>query len=251
MKTPPAAKEAFVEITKTPARIFAIGDLHGCASELEALLNYLCSKAQLSPQDQVIFIGDYIDRGPDSRATIEQVLAFSRQFPSTICLCGNHEKMFLDFINNSKAPRHFYLSNGGEECLRSYGLKSDSPKDKLRDKIPKNHLDFINSLERYVIFPEQVFAHAGLSPLKDLRDQADEDLFWIRDEFIYNIHVFNKLVVFGHTPHQELFIDLPYKLGIDTGLVYGNMLTCAELISKEAFQVKAGSKKVKNSKWTN
>ena len=90
--------------------------------------------------------------------------------------------------------------------------------------------------------------HAGLNPLRELKAQNDRDVFWIRDEFIANIHQFNHLIVFGHTPHQEVLVHLPYKVGIDTGLVFGNKLTCLEVLSGKTYQIARGKKEVISSK---
>ena len=90
--------------------------------------------------------------------------------------------------------------------------------------------------------------HAGLNPLRDLTAQNDNDVYWIRDEFLNNVHSFMKTVVFGHTPHQEIFIDMPFKIGIDTGLVFGNKLTCLELKSGLVFQVRRQADKAEVTK---
>ena len=142
-----------------------------------------------------------------------------------------------------------YLYNGGVETLESYGLSIIETPEVICDQMPKEHLSFYLNLESYVLTGPWVFAHAGLNPLRALEAQLDQDLFWIRDEFISNLHGFDKTIVFGHTPHQDIYFHWPYKMGIDTGLCFGNMLTCVELINREIFQIPANTKKIKVSKF--
>ena len=114
--------------------------------------------------------------------------------------------------------------------------------------IPKDHIEFYNSLESILIVDSFICVHAGLNPLRDLDSQNDNDVFWIREDFISNMHQFNKTVVFGHTPHREILQHLPYKLGLDTGLVFGNKVSCLELRSGRVMEVSRGEKKVKKKK---
>ena len=132
--------------------------------------------------------------------------------------------------------------------MQSYGLAADATPQKIVEAMPPEHLQFLKTLERYVVIGNYVIVHAGLNPLRELTDQVDEELYWIRDEFMMNRHFFEKTIVFGHTPHKEVFYDLPYKIGIDTGLVYGNKLTCLELVNFRLIQIKHGGQKVKACK---
>jgi serine/threonine protein phosphatase 1 len=232
-------------IDEAPERIFAIGDVHGCSRELGALLEHLVGKENLSDKDQLVFIGDYIDRGPDSRGVINLLLGMKEDHPSTVFLKGNHEDMLLSFLGYEGHMGEVYLYNGGKDFLASYGIKPNDEPSEILDLLPKNHLSFLLNLESYVGLGGYVFAHAGLDPLRDLNSQLDSDLFWIREAFIANIHRFEKVVVFGHTPYHEVMFDLPYKIGIDTGLVYGNKLTCLELVNRQMTQVDHGENKVK------
>ncbi len=97
--------------------------------------------------------------------------------------------------------------------------------------------------------PPYLFVHAGVMPARQLEEQSVEDLLWIRQEFIFSPHELGQTVLFGHTPMREVMVDLPYKIGIDTGLVYGNKLTCIELIEGTLFQVARGSRQVRTSKF--
>lgn len=233
-----------VELNDLNARLFAIGDIHGCPQELELLLNHLEAEQGLNQEDQVIFIGDYIDRGPDSFATVNQLVDFGKRFPNTIFLRGNHEDMLLDFLGYGGSNGDVFLENGGRETLRSYGFENAEGIQDVADRFPAEHLSFYLNLQAYVLTPEFVFAHAGLNPLRALKTQLAQDLYWIRDEFIQNVHYFKRVVVFGHTPHVDVLVHLPYKLGIDTGLVFGNKLSCVELSTGQVFQILRDSKEV-------
>jgi serine/threonine protein phosphatase 1 len=231
-----------------PRRLYAVGDIHGCADELAVMLRYLKEVAGLEGNDTVVFMGDYVDRGPASRAVVDLLLEFQREFPGTLFLRGNHEDMLLGFLGHPGSMGRIFLENGGVETAQSYGLKAPRgvpiAVDQFQQVIPARHLSFFLNLERYLVFPKFIFAHAGLNPERDLLHQVGEDLFWIRDPFINNIHRFERVVVFGHTPYEDVLFHLPYKIGIDTGLVYGNMLTAVELVHGHVFQVKRSGEKV-------
>lgn len=238
--------ERYVEIPEdeSPRRLFAIGDIHGCDAELQVLLDELVENQDLSGDDLVIFIGDYIDRGPNSRGVVDCLLDFQRDFPSTIFLRGNHEDMLLQFLGFEGSEGWAYLQNGGAECLESYSVKFEGDSAALVRAFPKEHISFYLNLQRYVITGKYVFVHAGLDPLRDIYAQINRDIFWIRDEFISNIHHFDRTVIFGHTPFRDLMFHLPYKIGIDTGLVFGNKLSCIDLTENRVLQVEKGARKV-------
>jgi len=238
----------FREITDHKERLYAVGDVHGCLPELELVLQFLKLSEKITAKDIVVFIGDYIDRGPDSKGVIELLLKFRGDFPKTIFLRGNHEDMLLSYLGKGGRDGSAYLMNGGAACLESYGLDPKTlttpPAEGVLAAIPPAHLEFFLRLENYVVATQCIFAHAGLNPLRDLRHQVESDLFWIRDEFIQNRHFFDRPVVFGHTPYEEVLFNLPFKIGIDTGCVYGNKLSCIELKEKKIIQVGRGASKV-------
>jgi serine/threonine protein phosphatase 1 len=144
-----------------------------------------------------------------------------------------------------------FLENGGLETVTSYGLKVPRgvgvTVDQVQQVMPARHLSFFLNLESFLVYPRFIFAHAGLNPERDIASQVGEDLYWIRDPFINNVHRFEKTVVFGHTPYENVLFHLPYKIGIDTGLVYGNMLTAVELVQGHIFQVRRHSQRVEVS----
>ncbi len=229
-------------------RVYAIGDLHGCPDELSVLLDYLRKEEKLGERDSVVFLGDYVDRGPDSKGVIDLVIKFSEEFKNTRALKGNHEDMMLDFLGYGGRMGQAFLYNGGLETIQSYGISVFAPPEEMIAALPQEHYKFLCELESIIKTPHEIFVHAGLNPLRDLSAQNDGDVFWIRDEFIANVHSFNSLVVFGHTPHKEILVHAPYKLGVDTGLVFGNKLSCVELSAGTALQVQRGAKKVVTSK---
>ncbi len=225
-------------------RVFAIGDVHGCLDELEVLLNYLENKDNLTENDLVVFLGDYIDRGSNSRGVIDCCLSFRSRFPNTKFLKGNHEDMLLDFLGFGGRLGEAFLYNGGLETIQSYGISVFASPNEMVSNLPPEHFEFFSTLESLLVVDNFVFVHAGLNPLREIESQNDGDVCWIRDEFISNVHKFNYTVVFGHTPHDEVFLHLPFKIGIDTGLVFGNKLSCLEVKSGVIFQVLRGAEDV-------
>ncbi len=207
-------------------RIFAIGDIHGCLDALEKLLKILPIKWG---KDLVVFLGDYIDRGPDPKGVIEKVIELKRLYgDKIITLKGNHEWMFERFLKGIDVD--IFLYNGGGSTLRSYYNQSG------RLEIPEEHLKFLKELKLYYETEHYIFVHAGLRPGKDLKDQQEEDLLWIRESFYYSNYRFPKTVIFGHTPFSIPLI-LKDRIGIDTGCVYGGALTAIELPYKEIYQI--------------
>jgi len=116
-------------------------------------------------------------------------------------------------------------------------VKTGTPRDRVPSLIPPEHLEFLRALELSHLVDPYVFVHAGISPLHGMEAQEEEDLLWIRDEFIRNRHRLAKTVIFGHTPQREVLWHLPYKIGLDTGCVYGNKLSCLDLSSRILLQV--------------
>ena len=235
-----------------PARLLAVGDIHGYADKLSALL----ALVQPSAQDKLVFIGDYIDRGPDSSGVIERLIEFRKNFPDTAFLRGNHEQMLLDWLENQDDDsREMFLMNGGQPTLDSYGHD-------LSD-IPESHKNFIRAtqlfhLETVVEFDEitkeikergYLFVHAGVKPKRPLEEQVPEDLLWIRDPFIRSPKPCGELiVVHGHTPTANVPSNAPYRISVDSGVyikgpikrssrVLGGKLTCCDVLTRHIWQV--------------
>lgn len=225
-------------------RLFAVGDIHGCADELDTLLEAL----DVGREDKVVFLGDYVDRGPSPSRVIDRLVDLrDSQTCRTVFLRGNHEDMFFDFIGERGRHGEAFLFNGGRTTLASYGIPPSLPRSQVREKLPASHLEFLRALELLHHDEPFLFVHAGVSPIRPLEDQLEEDLLWIREEFIRNRHPFAQTIVFGHTPQREVFWHLPFKIGLDTGCVYGNRLSCLELTTGTLLQVERESCSVTRS----
>jgi serine/threonine protein phosphatase 1 len=162
----------------------------------------------------------------------------------TVFLKGNHEDMFLAWLGQ---PGHYgdaFLLNGGRITLASYGLTPQMEGSEALEALPAEHLGFLRGLRLYDCDPPFLFVHAGISPLHDLENQDEEDLLWIREEFIRNRHRLPYTVIFGHTPQREVLWHMPFKIGIDTGCVYGNKLSCLDLTSATLHQVERDARRV-------
>jgi serine/threonine protein phosphatase 1 len=201
-------------------RIYAIGDIHGSYDKLRALMDRIDIRWS---RDRLVFLGDYIDRGSRSFEVLGFLCDLKNKHPETVFLKGNHEAMFLDFLGGTRTLSYIY--NGGQETIDSY-YRHSSHRERL--EIPKEHLDFVNSLVLCHQTGDYIFVHAGLRPGVPVDAQTEEDMLWIREPFVSTRNDFGKTIVFGHTPFPEPFIDSG-KLGIDTGAVYGNRLTCVRL----------------------
>lgn len=211
-------------------KIFIVGDIHGCLSMLKTLMDKIDWDPAL---DQLIFIGDYIDRGEDPKGVVDFVLNLKKQSSLVRCLGGNHEKMLLDYL--SGVDRQSFLMNGGDATLRSYKQARTMVNETL---FPRPHIDFFTSLLPMIELDDYYIVHAGFRPYIKIEDQDFDDMIWIRDEFIYSDYDFGKVVIFGHTAFEKPMI-MKNKIGIDTGAVYGNCLTCLELPGEKFHSVKA------------
>jgi serine/threonine protein phosphatase 1 len=208
-------------------RIFAIGDIHGCYEKLCALLEMIPIDWL---RDRLLFIGDYIDRGPSAFDVVEHLLGLQARYPQTIFLKGNHEEMLADYL--SGRDRMTYLYNGGRQTLESYLSRA---KASAEHPIPPEHMQFFQGLALYHETDDCIFVHAGLRHGLPLNRQSPDDLLWIREKFIHCPDPYDKRVVFGHTPFEKPWVQ-PDKIGIDTGAVYGNLLTCVQLPEVVFFQ---------------
>ncbi|MDR1039387.1 MAG: serine/threonine protein phosphatase [Deltaproteobacteria bacterium] len=199
-------------------RIFAVGDIHGCRQKLEKLLDKMDWRPENS--EELVFLGDYIDRGPDSFGVVEIVRSLKEDYPDAVtALKGNHEQMFVNFITGAEDISLDH--NGTADTMKSYDRNSP---------FPASHFRFYLNLELYYETESHIFVHAGLRPGVPLARQSEEDCLWIRNEFLESEFDFGKTVVFGHTPFREPLI-LPGRAGLDTGAVFGGPLTCMELLS--------------------
>ena len=201
-------------------RIYAVGDIHGCYDKLMALMEKMDIDFE---SDTLVFLGDYIDRGPQSFEVVAYLADLKQRYANTIFLKGNHEEMLEKYLSGE--DRITYLVNGGQQTLESY---MNRPRPEGEPAIPSTHLEFFKSLRIYHETQNYIFVHAGLKNKVPLEKQKTEDILWIRRRFIESKYDYGKMVVFGHTPLHEPLL-LPNKIGIDTGAVYGNRLTCVRL----------------------
>jgi serine/threonine protein phosphatase 1 len=219
--------------------LYAIGDLHGCPDELEVVLDAVAP----GTGDTVVFLGDYVDRGPAVRRLVDRLLRLDAEPFTSVFLKGNHEDMLLAYVGVGGLHGEVYLENGGGMTLASYGVPAGTARgDATRARLPEDHLAFFQRCRMCHLAPPFLFVHAGIRPGIALTDQSDEDLLWIREEFFLRRHALPYTVVFGHTPSREARVDLPYSLGLDTGLVYGNKLSCLDVDGRRLVQVTRGAR---------
>jgi serine/threonine protein phosphatase 1 len=214
-------------------RIYAVGDVHGCYDLLIALLRQLAEDATQDVNESeprptsLIFLGDYVDRGPDSARVLEALALLKAQAAFEVCLLkGNHEDALLRFLDapEGAAP---WLGFGGAATLASYGVEppeSDaSPRafaearEALLHRMPAAHLRLLQDLPLMAIVGDFAFVHAGVAPGEPLRRQRARDLMWIRREFLDAGQPFEKVIVHGHTWTGERPAVTPTRIGLDTG----------------------------------
>jgi Calcineurin-like phosphoesterase len=230
------------EITSAEGRIdgrlLAVGDIHGCVDELAALLRAIAP----GDGDTVVFLGDYVDRGPSPRGVIDLLIELRDSGRcETVFLRGNHEDMFLAYLGEEGSHGEAFLFNGGRDTLASYGFAPPLRGAQALERLPESHVAFLRALKLWYLYEPFLFVHAGISPLRALEDQKKEDLLWIREEFTRNRHRLPQTVVFGHTPQREVLWHLPFKIGLDTGCVYGNKLSCLDFTARSLVQVERES----------
>lgn len=218
--------------------IYAIGDIHGQIGMLENALALV--EADGGTDAQIVFLGDYVDRGPDCRGVIDILLSGLSQDRNWITLKGNHDRMFQWFMEAT--PRHdphmlvglhwFHDRIGGTETLASYGITFDDH-TRLQDLhaqakaiIPPSHVTFLNDLPVMHQTDDLAFVHAGIRPGVPLADQTEEDLVWIRQSFHAHTDPHPKLIVHGHTPVARA-THYGNRINLDTGAGYGDPLTTA------------------------
>jgi serine/threonine protein phosphatase 1 len=223
--------------------IYAIGDIHGRADLLNQLHGRILHDAEKYPKYHrlIIYLGDYIDRGPASKQVVDQLIHPLLSHFTAIHLRGNHENMLLDFLKNSQHADIWFM-NGGLETLMSYNislsllneLNYEKLANALQQKMPSSHLNFFQSLKTHHIEGPYFFCHAGVNPNIPLLEQSEEDLTWIREPFLHSRKDFGKIIVHGHTVSQKPTL-LPNQIGIDTGAVFTNQLTCVVLTQNEPY----------------
>lgn len=218
--------------------IYAIGDIHGQLSMLQTKLAHI--EADGGPEARIVFLGDYADRGPDSRGVLELLSDSQAQRRNWVFLKGNHDRMFEYFLQTPPREDPYMMVElywlhprlGGDTTLASYGVAArgtrrvmDVHRDTL-EAVPQAHRDFLESLVLTHETDELFFAHAGIRGGVPLADQTEMDLLWIRKEFHKDTRTHPKLIVHGHTP-VDVATHYGNRVNLDTGAGYGKPLTAA------------------------
>ncbi len=199
---------------------YAIGDVHGSLDKLGRLIAR-CDEYANGRSARFVFLGDYIDRGPDAAGVVRLLRDLqSARGDGVVTLLGNHEAMALAVIDGT-SPAELWLEQGGAATLESY--RATRPRD-----LPPEHIDWMRSLRLTYDDGRRFFVHAGIDPNRSLDAQDDEDLIWIREPFLSHRRDYGRLIVHGHTPLRDGVPDLRRnRLNLDTGAVYGGPLTAA------------------------
>jgi serine/threonine protein phosphatase 1 len=233
--------------------IYAVGDVHGRYDLLKQLLSLILADWQARGRDRrplLIFCGDYVDRGPDSAAVVEAMVWLQQRGDiQAWFLKGNHEAALMRFLDNPTDCAG-WLRFGGVETLRSYGVVPPAPedaaacfraRDQLLQRMPSSHLRFLERLELMLVVGDYAFVHAGVQPGVDLRGQREEDLLWIRQEFLADEGPFEKIIVHGHSWTDDKPQILPHRIGLDTGAYATGVLTAVRLDGEDIGLLQARS----------
>ncbi len=225
-------------------RLYAIGDVHGCRGHLRKLIDKIAADAAEDPSATIrlVFVGDYVDRGPDSAGVIDDILALRRDgLPDgrpveLVTLMGNHEDYFIRFLDGALDIAPQWMMNGGAETIESYDVEPprlhDDPAELARAArglvaaLPPAHRAFLEGLDYGHRAGGYFFVHAGVRPGVPLDEQDPSEMMWIRAPFLESASDFGALVVHGHTPVPEV-VERANRIDIDTGAVYGGHLTAA------------------------
>jgi serine/threonine protein phosphatase 1 len=229
-------------------RVYAVGDVHGRADLLEQIFAGIDADLTARPADVTIeiFLGDYIDRGPASSGVLDHLIERRHSHP-TFCLKGNHEAYMMEFLQDP-AILDEWSRYGGLETLLSYGLTPSlnlDPDEKARlanalaRALPDKHRHFLSSLRTTFTCGDFYFVHAGVRPGVPLEQQTEEDLLWIREDFLIHEEQFAKVIVHGHTPVPDSDIR-PNRINIDTGAFATGRLTCLVLEGQNLAVIQTG-----------
>lgn len=215
-------------------RIYAVGDIHGRLDLLDDLLDQIGQDdaARGAAQTRLIFLGDLIDRGPQSAQVVERLAALAGSNRDIAFLLGNHEEVFLKVLDGDEKALRFFLRIGGRETILSYGV---SPAEydaadfsdlltMVQSRVPRHHVEFLCAFQDMLIVGDYAFVHAGIRPQVSLDEQKPASLRWIRDEFLNHRGVFEKIIVHGHTIFDDV-MEGPGRIGLDTGAYESGRLT--------------------------
>ncbi|MFP5329002.1 MAG: metallophosphoesterase [Alphaproteobacteria bacterium] len=211
-----------------------IGDVHGCLDLLERLLDRIETEIAESPRRRtaIIFLGDLIDRGPQSAQVVERLRTYRPKLAKPHFIMGNHEEVMLRVLAGEVDLFRSWIRFGGAQTLQSYGIDAAKlgrmPAEpmlaELRQAIPEEHVGFLSSFADSISFGSYLFVHAGIRPGIDLSEQSQSDLRWIREPFLYDTSDHGFIVVHGHTITNDVEV-MPNRIGIDTGAFCTGTLT--------------------------
>jgi serine/threonine protein phosphatase 1 len=231
-------------------RVYAIGDIHGCLDRLKLLQQKILDDKESAPEIRfvLVYVGDYVDRGPDSREVIDHLLNTPLPGLETIHLKGNHEEFMQRFFEGDLEVGGGWIANGGREALISYGVNVDTKwpdfselkalQSQFAATAPAAHIAFLHALGYSHVEGGYAFVHAGVAPGVAFADQDPHDLMWIREEFIKSNDIHDYVIVHGHTPSRKIE-NKANRVNVDTGAVYGGPLTAVVLsgTTREFLQV--------------
>ena len=226
--------------------IFAIGDIHGCLKQLASLQDKIFNYPTYNKEsDLIIYLGDYIDRGPNSKDVIQHILKLQKEKVNSIFLMGNHEQIMIDFVFNKINNLKYWLGLGADQTFRSYKIEiaefikdgfGDDNIDRLRsvllNELSNEHIYFLKNLRLSYSVGKYLFVHGGINPEKALKDQDKMDFLWSRsNQFFDKNFKFEQIIIHGHTPEKEV-INFPYRINIDTGCFFSGKLSCVCINNK-------------------
>lgn len=227
-------------------RVYAIGDIHGRLDLLDTLLAMVDEDDRVRPHAELtlIFLGDLVDRGPDSAAVIDRLIELKRILPQTRFLLGNHEEVMLLTLGGDRESLKLFDRIGGRETMLSYGVTeqvlAEAGFKELAEifppLVPQAHIDFLNSFEDVIVMGDYAFVHAGVQPGRALDQQKKSDLRWIRRGFLDFDGTLDKVIVHGHTIAHDVEW-MPHRIGIDTGAYMSGRLTALGLEGSERWLI--------------
>jgi serine/threonine protein phosphatase 1 len=212
-------------------RVYAVGDIHGCQAQLEAMHTAIMADLVARPPQAAVLLhlGDYIDHGPDSAGVLDHLLKLPpAPNLSVVNLLGDHERMLRDALGGDRAAATDWLHGGGQASLASWGLDPGLPRDQWEAALPPGHVAFLRSLVPSHREGDYLFVHAGIRPGVPLSQQTLDDLVTIRQPFLWTEQDFGMIVVHGHSSGPAAAIGAN-RIGLDTGAGIGGQLTCAVL----------------------
>jgi serine/threonine protein phosphatase 1 len=235
---------------KSGARAYAIGDIHGRLDLLDMLLEKIEADiaSRRARRNFIVFLGDLVDRGPDSAGVVERLRTFRPTWAKPIFLAGNHEEVLLRMIAGEKKILPSWLKYGGIQCARSYGmdpealrmLDEEAALQLIKAKVPRAHAEFLQSFGDTFRFGDYLFVHAGIRPGIAIEEQDLFDLRWIREPFLTDSKQHGMMVVHGHTIVERVE-ERPNRIAIDTGAYHSGVLTALAVEDDQRWFLAAGA----------